>query len=48
MPRLHHTVEPILPKLPEAEVAMSKGQSVAHANSCPLPRNARHPEMLHA
>lgn len=48
MPRLRHIVEQILAKLREAEVAMSTGQSVAHANSCPLPRNARHPEMLHA
>ena len=30
MPRLRHTVEQILAKLREAEVAMSKGQSVAH------------------
>jgi len=48
MPRLRHTVEQILAKLREAEVALSKGKSVAHANSRPLPRNARHPEMLHA
>ena len=31
MPRLRHTVEQILAKLREAEVALSKGQSVAHA-----------------
>ena len=30
MPRLRHTVEQILAKLREAEVALSKGQSVAH------------------
>ena len=90
MPRLCHTVEQYLAKLREAEVAMSKGQSVAHVcralsiteqtyyrwrneygglkldqikrlkdleqeNTClkravadSLPRNARHPEMLHA
>jgi hypothetical protein len=48
MPRLRHTVEQILAKLREAEVAMSKGQSMAHANSRPLPKNARHPVMLHA
>lgn len=30
MPRLRHTVEQILAKLREAEVAPSKGQSVAH------------------
>jgi transposase-like protein len=90
MPRLRHTVEQILAKLREAEVAMSKGQSVAHvcralsiteqtsyrwhneyggltvdqlkrlkdldqentrlkrAVTDPLPRNARHSEMLHA
>ena len=30
MPRLRHTVEEVLAKLREAEVAMSKGQSVAH------------------
>ena len=90
MPRLRHTVEQILAKLREAEVAMSKGQSVAHvyralsiteqhyyrwrneygglkvdqikrlkdlerkntrlkrAVADPVPRNARHPEMLHA
>jgi len=30
MPRLRHTVEQILAKLCEAEVALSKGQSVAH------------------
>ena len=30
MPRLRHTVEQIFGKLREAEVAMSKGQSVAH------------------
>ena len=47
MPCLRHTVEQILAKLREAEVALSKGQSVAHANSGPLPRNARHQEMLH-
>ncbi len=47
MPRLRHTVEQILAKLREAEVALSKGKSVAHANSRPLPRNARHPVMLH-
>ncbi len=29
MPRLRHTVEQILAKLREAEVALSKGQSVA-------------------
>ncbi len=29
MPRLRHTVELILAKLREAEVALSKGQSVA-------------------
>ena len=29
MPRLRHTVEQILTKLCEAEVALSKGQSVA-------------------
>ena len=90
MPRLRHTVEQILAKLREAEVAMSKGRSVAHVcralsttkHTCyrwrnehsgfkvdqikrlkdlerenthlkravvdPLPRTARHPEMLHA
>ena len=90
MPRLRHTVEQILAKLREAEVAMSKGHSMAHvcrafsitehtyyrwrnehggftvdqikrlkdlerentrlkrAVADPLPRNARHPEMLHA
>jgi len=90
MLRLRHTVEEILAKLREAEVAMSKGQSVAHvcrvlsiteqtyyrwrneysglevdpikrlkdlerentrlkrAVADPLPRNARHSEMLHA
>ncbi len=90
MPRLRHTVEQILAKLREAEVALTKGQSVAHvcralsiteqpyyrwrneygglkvdqikrskdlerenthlkrAVADPLPRNARHPEMLHA
>jgi putative transposase len=90
MPRLRHIVEEILAKLREAEVAMSKGQSVAHvcrvlsiteqtyyrwrneysglevdqikrlkdlerentrlkrAVADPLPRNARHSEMLHA
>jgi putative transposase len=90
VPRLRHTVEQILAKLREAEVAMSKGQSVAHvcraliiteqpyyrwrneygglkvdqikrlkdlerenthlkrAVADPLPRNTRHPEMLHA
>jgi hypothetical protein len=48
MPPLRHTVEQILAKLREAEIALSKGQSVPHTNSCPLPRNARHPEMLHA
>ena len=90
MPRLRHTVEQILAKLREAEVAMSTGQSVAHVCRAlsiteqtyyrwrnkhggfkvdqikrlndlerentrlkravvdPLPRNARHPEMLHA
>jgi hypothetical protein len=90
MPRLRHTVEQILAKLREAEVAMSKGQSVAHVDRAlsiieqtyyrwrnehgglkvdqikrlkdlerentrlnravvdPLPRNARHSEMLHA
>ena len=47
MPRLRHTVEQILAKLHEAEVGPSKGQFVAHANSCPLPWNARHLEMLH-
>jgi len=31
MPRLRHTVEEILPKLREAEVALSKRQSVAQA-----------------
>ena len=31
MPRLRHTVEQILAKLREADVAMSKEQSVAHA-----------------
>lgn len=30
MPRLRHTVEQILAKLYEAEVALSKGLSVAH------------------
>lgn len=30
MPRLRHTVEQILAKLREAEVVLSKGQSVAH------------------
>jgi hypothetical protein len=30
MPRFRHTVEQILAKLREAEVALSKGQSVAH------------------
>jgi hypothetical protein len=30
MPRLRHTVEQFLAKLREAEVALSKGQSVAH------------------
>jgi len=30
MPRLRHTVEQILAKLREAEVALSKGQSVVH------------------
>ena len=30
MPRLRHTVEQILAKLRDAEVALSKGQSVAH------------------
>src|SRR5262249_38507088 len=30
MPRLRHTAEQILAKLREAEVALSKGQSVAH------------------
>jgi transposase-like protein len=30
MPRLHHIVEQILAKLREAEVTLSKGQSVAH------------------
>ena len=29
MPRLHHSVEPILAKLREAEVALSRGQPVA-------------------
>ena len=90
MPRLRHTVEQILAKLREAEVAMSKGQFMAHvcralsiteqaynrwrneygglkvdqikrlkdlerenthlkqAVADPLPRNTRHPEMLHA
>jgi putative transposase len=90
MPRLRHTVEQILATLREAEVAMSKEQSVAHvcralsitehtyyrwrneygglkvdqikrlkdleredtrlkrAVADPLPRNTRHPEMLHA
>ncbi len=90
MPRLRHTVEQILAKLREAEVAMSKGQSVVHVCRAlsiteqtyyrwrnehgglkvdqitrlkdleredtrlkrgvvdPLPRNARHSEMLHA
>jgi putative transposase len=90
MPRLRHTVEQIFARLREAEVAMSKGQSVAHvcralgiieqtyyrwrveyggikvdqikrlkdlerentrlkrAVADPLPRNARHSEMLHA
>ena len=90
MPRLRHTVEQILDQLREAEVALTKGQSVAHvcralsitehtyccwrneygglkvdqmkrlkdlerektrlkrAVADPLPRNARHPEMLHA
>src|SRR6185295_8723360 len=36
--RLRHTVGQIVAKLREAEVALSKGQSMAHANSCPLPR----------
>lgn len=31
MPRLRHTVEQILATLREADVAVSKGQSVAHA-----------------
>ena len=31
MPRLRHTVEQILAKLREAEVALSKGQPVAQA-----------------
>ena len=90
MPRLRHTAEQILAKLREVEVALSKGQSVAHVYRAlsitertyhrwrteygglkvdqlkrlkdlerentrlkrdvakPLPRNARHPEMLHA
>ena len=90
MPRVRHTVEQILATLREAEVAMSRGQSVAHVCRAlsltehtysrwrneygglkvdqikrlndlerentrlkravvdPLPRNARHPEMLHA
>jgi putative transposase len=90
MPRLRHTVEQILAKLREAEVAMSKRRSVAYvclalsiteqtyyrwpnehrgfkvdqikrlndlerentrlkrAVVDPLPRNARHSEMLHA
>ena len=90
MPRLRHTVEEILAKLHQAEVAMSKRQSVAHvcrvlsiteqtyyrwrneysglevdqikrlkdlerentrlkrAVADPVPRNARHSEMLHA
>lgn len=90
MPRLRHTAEQILAKLREAEVAMSKGQSMAHvcralslteqtydrwhngyggltvdlikrlkdldrentrlkrAVAGSSPRNARHPEMLHA
>ena len=30
MPRIKYTVEQILAKLREAEVALSKGQSVAH------------------
>ena len=30
MPRLRHTVEQILAKLREAEVALTKGQPVAH------------------
>jgi putative transposase len=30
MPRLRHTVEQILSKLREAEVALSKGQPLAH------------------
>ena len=30
MPRVRHTVEQILAKLREAEVALSKGQSVTH------------------
>ena len=30
LPRLRHTIEQILAKLREAEVALSKGQSVAH------------------
>ena len=30
MPRNHHTIEQIITKLREAEVALSKGQSVAH------------------
>ena len=30
MPRLRHTVEQILAKVREAEVVLSKGQSVAH------------------
>ena len=88
MPRVRHTVEQILATLREAEVAMSRGQSVAHVCRAlsltehtysrwrneygglkvdqikrlkdlerenirlmravvdPLPRNARHPEML--
>ena len=31
MPRHHHTVEQIITKLREAEVALSKGQPVAQA-----------------
>ncbi|HZD11942.1 MAG TPA: hypothetical protein VE177_00280 [Candidatus Binatus sp.] len=31
MPRIKHTVEQIITKLREAEVALSKGQSVAQA-----------------
>ena len=90
MPRLRHIVEQILAKSREAEVAMTKGQSMAHvcralslteqtydrwhngyggltvdlikrlkdldrentrlqrAVASSSPRNARHPEMLHA
>ncbi len=39
MPRLRHTVEQILATLREAEVAMSKGQSVAHVYRAPVSPN---------